>query len=309
MVESASLTFIFFWSTIPFLVLGLMGNVLVMRIVHKTRDMHTPTHFLLANMALSDVIIILLWPFYFFIVGTLICKFVALLELCIVASSITLTVLAVERYHAMLRPLRTGLRLTEDNITKTIFFIWIASIIICFPEFFLKEWSDLYDSCVGPWTMHTSQATKVYVIVNTTVTFILLALTFYCYGSLIKGLYFSNTICPETVEERSAEKRKLLITFLVATVGFCIGYVPTLMFYSLVASSQDGDQMDDRLFLVVSSVVDLVFACSLCFNPVLYAFRSTNFKEGFKCYISCRDQATNPEINEDLANRRNHERH
>ena len=170
--------------------------------------MHTPTHFLLASMALSDVIIILLWPFYFVIVGTFICKFVALLEICIMASSIILTVLAVERYHALLRPLRTGLRLTEDNITKAIFFIWIASIIICFPEFLLKEWNDLYHSCVGPWTMHTNHATMVYVMVNTTVTFILLTVSCFCYGTLIRGLYFSNTICPETVEERSVEKKK-----------------------------------------------------------------------------------------------------
>ena len=95
----------------------------------------------------------------------------------------------------------------------------------------------------------------------------------------------------------------------MVTVGFSIGHVPTLVFYTLVASSQDGDQMDDHLFYVVSNVVDFVFACSLCFNPVLYAFRSASFKEGFKSLILCREQATNAEINEDLDDRRNYERH
>ena len=38
-----------------------MGNVLVIRIVHKTRQMHTLTNYLLANMAVSDVITILLF--------------------------------------------------------------------------------------------------------------------------------------------------------------------------------------------------------------------------------------------------------
>ena len=38
-----------------------------------------------------------------------------LTNIAIMASSITLSVLAAERYHALLKPFRTGLRLTEDN--------------------------------------------------------------------------------------------------------------------------------------------------------------------------------------------------
>ena len=33
----------------------------------------------------------------------------------------------------------------------------------------------------------------------------------------------------------------------------------------------------------------VVFVVSLCFNPFIYAFRSTNFKEGFKRVILCRN--------------------
>ena len=115
MVEADSLEIILFWTTIPFLTIGLIGNVLVIRIVHKTRDMHTPTNYLLANMAVSDVITILMWPLYFFGVGKFVCKFLGLVEISIMVSSTTLTVLAVERYHAILKPFRTGLRLREEN--------------------------------------------------------------------------------------------------------------------------------------------------------------------------------------------------
>ena len=96
MVEADSLEIILFWTTIPFLTIGLIGNVLVIRIVHKTRDMHTPTNYLLANMAVSDVITILMWPLYGFGVGKFVCKFLALGEISIMVSSTTLTVLAVE---------------------------------------------------------------------------------------------------------------------------------------------------------------------------------------------------------------------
>ena len=45
---------------ILFFAIGFIGNVLVIRIVHKRRQMHTPTNYLLANIAVSDVIAVVL---------------------------------------------------------------------------------------------------------------------------------------------------------------------------------------------------------------------------------------------------------
>ena len=164
MSETKSLGFVLFWMTIPFYVIGFIGYVLVIRIVHKTREMHTPTNYLLVNMAVGDVITILLWSLYFFEFETFVCKIVTLTEVCIMASIITLTVLAVERYHALLKPLGTELRLTEGNVKKAIAFVWIASFFICLPEVFFNEWSDTYSTCIGPWTLHMDWPSKVYVI-------------------------------------------------------------------------------------------------------------------------------------------------
>ena len=55
MDEIYNLTYTLFYSSIPFLVIGLVGNVLVIRIVHKTREMQTPTNYLLVSMAASDI--------------------------------------------------------------------------------------------------------------------------------------------------------------------------------------------------------------------------------------------------------------
>ena len=98
---------------------------MVIRIVHKTRQMHTPTNYLLANMAVSDVITILLFLCNNFTedqlgrvshkFATFACKAFSIVEICIMVSSITLTVLALERYHALLKPFRTELQLSKDN--------------------------------------------------------------------------------------------------------------------------------------------------------------------------------------------------
>ena len=89
-------------TSIPFYAIGFVGNVLVTRIAHKTREMHTPTNYLLASMAISDVITIVLWSLYFFEFAKFVCEIVVLIEISIVVSSTTITVLAVERYKALL---------------------------------------------------------------------------------------------------------------------------------------------------------------------------------------------------------------
>ena len=58
LIENNGLEKIFFFATIPFFLSGFIGNVLVMRIVHKKRTMHTKTNYLLVTLALSDIITI-----------------------------------------------------------------------------------------------------------------------------------------------------------------------------------------------------------------------------------------------------------
>ena len=56
---------IFFFATVPTFLAGFIGNVLVIRIVHKKRTMHTKTNYLLVNLALSDIITIFMAPLLF----------------------------------------------------------------------------------------------------------------------------------------------------------------------------------------------------------------------------------------------------
>ena len=281
MVDSDTLKIILSWMTIPFFVIGFIGNVLIIRIVHKTPDMHTPTDYLLANMAVSDAVAIFSCSIYLFGTGRFICKLSAFIEIVMTVSYLTLIVLAVERYHALLKPFRTGLRLREDNIGKAIAIVWSTSVVGCCPQFFLKTWSETYSTCIGPWTLHKTPTTKPYVIVSASILLIDLAILCCCYGSLMRGLYFTNTVCSETNEERSSEKKKLAITFLLATIGFFIGYAPFVTFYTVVALGDD-KPVDSELYCTLSLVVEFVLDSSLCFNPILYAFRSTNFQEGLK---------------------------
>ena len=151
--------------------------------------------------------------------------------ICITVSSVTLTALALERYRALLKPFRNKLRLSEDNVKKAIVFVWTTSVVICFPQFFFAEWSEKRISCVEPFDI-----SKIYTLLYFTIIFIMQStIMFFCYGSLIRGLYFTATVFPENDEEGNSEKKKLVLTFLLANLAFLIDYRPFIVLCILVA--------------------------------------------------------------------------
>ena len=270
-------------ASIPFLLTGVIGNVLVIRIVHKTPDMHSVTNYLLANLAVSDVMTILLvWPWMvcttnnFVEVGNY-CWMTVFGFIKIVVSSATLTVLAVERYHALLKPLRSRLRLTKDKVSKIIAAIWIFGALTSLPRAFLKY------KVSENFCMVSSKA--FFFTFSVIVIYIPSVVFMFCYGNLIKGLYFDKTICvmdAEIQEDRTTEKKKLVITFLLATVNFIAGYGPMAVFQSLDLTGAI------RQNFLLETILCFLFFCSSCLNPVLYGFRSTSFQQGFKRIIFCR---------------------
>ena len=163
----------------------------------------------------------------------------------------------------------------------------MTSVFVSIPNAFFQEFdrsNRVLSGCVGQGDSIINLAWKTYLIVFDALFLIQSVVMVFCYGSLIRGLYFTDTVCPETETtdgERSSEKKKLVITFLLATLGFLIGYVPSMTFYTVVAF-QTNANIGMSLFSDLENAFQFLFGCSLCLNPLVYAFRSAHFREGFR---------------------------
>lgn len=278
---------------------GLIGNCLVITVVRKTRSMHTTTNFLLVNLAVSDVITLLWCPrtysFAFYsthptgTLGDYICKVFtgnAIIGVAIASSVLTLAILATERYHALMKPMQTQLRLSHERVKYVVCVIWVASILISLPDFIQNKYSEHYGRCVCPFSLEIASELRVHVVCTVIflgfVPFLILA---YCYFQIIRGLFFKNTVCsraPSGVGDRQTKKRlaKLLIS---VTVAFYVCYMPYGGFILYIAL-QDRNKLisDQETLSVLLRVFELLVTSSSCLNPILYAFRSSNYCEGFK---------------------------
>lgn len=267
-------------------VAGLTGNSLILTVVKNKHYMHTTTNFLFANLAFADLLT-LLWciPGVALqysrhpggILGDIFCKFITMNHLAgisLLVAGLTLTLVSVERYNALLNPLNASIRLSKENVRYPIVIMWIFGVIYVLPLFVVERFDEVRRQCVFHW--HKASST-VYWSLLATIVVIAFFVVCFCYFNIITGLYFTKKICGETstlssqAEEIQA-KRKIAKLSITITIIFIACFFPYATATVLDASLRSS-------FYRISFF--LVY-CSCCVNPMCYALQSSNYRTAFK---------------------------
>lgn len=120
---------------------AVIGNSLVMVVVIARKNMQTVTNIFIANMAFADVILgIFTIPFQFqtiilgrWEVAGFMCKVAPFAKnMCVNVSIFCLTLVAIDRYIAVMYPFRAGFHKLVAALILSI--IWIISIVASLPE-------------------------------------------------------------------------------------------------------------------------------------------------------------------------------
>lgn len=281
-------------------IIGIIGNSFVIAVVRKNKSMQTTTNILLVNLAVGDIVTLLWCPrLYSFsllrhhpsgLVGDYLCKLFtgnAVVGVAITSSILTLTILALERYHALVKPMDIRRRLNREDIGKAIGFLWVMAFLTRIPDFVGNIYSNIYKKCICPFSLEFVKQNDIHVICTVVFLGVLPFLVIsFCYVEIIKGIYFSNTVMPEQpgFRENNAKSRKKLARLLVSiTAAFYICYLPYGAFWFYMVSVEE--KVIVRFQAELSSVLkatELLVVCSSSLNPILYAFQSSNYREGFK---------------------------
>ncbi|XP_022804417.1 neuropeptide FF receptor 2-like [Stylophora pistillata] len=266
---------------------GIAGNSLVIEVVRRKRSMHSTMNFLLVNLAISDLLtLVFCLPGTTLSyteqpnghVGNFLCKFITTHTIAgvgMIVSGMTLTLISVERYKALVIPMETRFRLNRGNVLFAIIGIWIFAIAYVCPLFIFETYSEKYHRCITSWPTSSAKNNAYWIVLAVIVT-TAFVIMFVCYFSIVRGLYFTNTICSSNanagVDNDAVLKRKIVQMLLIVTAVFLLCFFP-------FAIATAADIAQGSVFYKTSYF--LVY-CSSSLNPITYALNSTNYRTAFK---------------------------
>lgn len=132
--------------------IAIVGNGIVIFVVASRRKMQTVTNVFLANLALADVVIgIFSTPFQFhsallqrWVVAWFMCKTATFVKnLSVIISILTLTLIAIDRYVAVMYPLRAGFR--KKIAIIVLFMIWTIGTVSSVPDLLFYNVETMFD--------------------------------------------------------------------------------------------------------------------------------------------------------------------
>ncbi|CAG2180424.1 unnamed protein product, partial [Oppiella nova] len=137
------------------LIVGVLGNIMVVIVVFKSRGMKTPTNCYLVSLSIADLIVLMASVpneiiAYFvlgdkWIWGSVGCAlFIFFQYFGINASSLSITAFTVERYIAICHPMKAQKICTVHRAKRIIMGVWMFAFLYCGPWLFLTKTQKIY---------------------------------------------------------------------------------------------------------------------------------------------------------------------
>ncbi|XP_035808990.1 neuromedin-U receptor 1 [Amphiprion ocellaris] len=300
---------------------GVVGNVLTCTVIARNKVMWTPTNYYLFSLAVSDLLVLLLgmplelyelWQNYPFLLGKGGCYFKTFLfETVCLASILNVTALSVERYIAVVHPLRAKYVVTRTHAKRVILTVWGVSVLCAVPNTSLHGIIILHSHFTGPagdinveipnsaicTLVKPRWMYNLTIQVTTLLFFILPMLTISVLYLLIglqlkreklrqaleaKSGFGQDSFCNIRTQQQKARRRQVTKMLFVLVVVFGICWAPfhtDRLMWSFISEWTDNHL---EIFEYVHIISGVFFYLSSAVNPVLYNLMSTRFREMFK---------------------------
>ncbi|XP_075125913.1 proteinase-activated receptor 1-like [Leptodactylus fuscus] len=255
----------------------------------------TPAVVYMLNLATADVLFVAVLPFnivYRFSgnnwkIGEGMCRIVTAAFYCnMYCSFLLITSISVDRYMAVVFPIRSRSWRTKKRAWLVCTFIWLVSIATAVPLLLTNQ--TMYIGSLDITTCHDMLELKdqqhFYMYYSSIFFFFQLIITILCYIEIIRTL--SNST--EDIEN-SSKTRAILLTIIVLSV-FIICFGPTNILY-LMHCLHFRDVYSESLYYVYI-LCTCISSTSSCLDPLIYYFVSSRCRKNVYSLLCCKTPNT-----------------
>ncbi|XP_045490304.1 tachykinin-like peptides receptor 99D isoform X2 [Pieris rapae] len=286
-------------------VVSTVGNLVVIWIVLANKRMRSVTNYFLVNLSIADAMMSTLnvtfnftymlysdWPFGHFYCKF--CQFVAVLSIS--ASVLTLMAISIDRYVAIMSPLRP--RLGKRATLGIAAAIWAISCVVSSPNFlyFTTETDPLPDGnvrriCFPDWPdgiTTRSQMEYVYNVMFMLLTYFLPIMSMsYTYSKVGVELWGSKSIgeCTQRQLDNVKSKRRVVKMMIVVVVIFAVCWLPFHVYF--IVTSYYPDVVNYEYIQEIYLGIYWLAMSNSMYNPIIYCWMNSKFRRGFKQFFWC----------------------
>ena len=287
-------------------VVSLVGNSLVGIIVYRTPNLRKPINFLIANMALSD----LLFPIFSMSkrlsdlhsdswliggpLGQILCKLPAFLaDVSSMVSVQSLVLISVDRLGAVVVPLRSPLiscKLCPFFILAT----WIVAIAVASPNLFSYKLVENQEEvkCQNQWAKTFGEKSFVtYLLAGVSVFFyipmILLVAVYSIILIKLKKHVHPGEQSVNAEEQRTKRNRNVLKMAIAIVLAFFLCWLPAYTILLIIQFLEPTSSIRSSCSFRAFSIFTYFLAFANCaINPTILFISSSNYRKGLKRLVN-----------------------
>ncbi|XP_013780503.1 tachykinin-like peptides receptor 99D [Limulus polyphemus] len=282
---------------------AVIGNFCVLWIVATSRRMQTVTNFFIANLACADIIIGLFSiPFQFqaallqrWVLPNFMCAFCPFVQVLSVNVSIfTLTAIALDRYRAVMSPLKA--RTSKLRAKLSVLGIWAFSAALGVPNAVALRVSLLDDPATGNKTKPFCQNSGISPLAWRTYNHILVSLQYFVplfiisYAYIRMGIRLRQNQTPGNAQgQRDANilrnKQKVIKMLFIVVAVFTICWLP-FQTYNILQEVYPAIN-EYKYINVIWFCCHWLAMSNSCYNPFVYAIYNERFNTEFRSRFTC----------------------
>ncbi|CAG5135912.1 unnamed protein product, partial [Candidula unifasciata] len=293
---------------VPVIILGIIGNVIIIAVVAKNKRMQTTTNYYIVNLAVADCLVALtcswthlvddLTPFW--ILGSFFCTFNTFSQvLFLVASIFTLTFIACDRFFGIVFAMKA--HFIERRATCTIILIWLMSVLVASPLMYYRrlhevQWRNVVESwCDDDWpvTIYIDPETgletprrfarKFYYMFVCVVLFFLPCLVMcIAYTVIIVTLWLARVPgerINKDIKSQTKMRKKVVLMLVVILAVFILCWMPLVVSIIYSEFFHKQNLQLEEWYSRFSYFARYLAHSNSVINPIIYAGFNDNFKK------------------------------